>query len=104
MLTIFTALAVAMALIFTDRPWWERFIIVMSAVPIALAVNVFRISLTGLLYSMQWSDDLADKIFHDAAGWIMMPLALGLLYLEIYLLSKIFIDVPNEAAPMKVGL
>lgn len=103
MLTIFTALAVAMALIFTEKPWWERMIVVLSAIPIALAVNVFRITLTGLLYSLNFSDHLADKIFHDFAGWIMMPLALGLLYLEIHLLGRVFIDAPTDASPVRVG-
>lgn len=103
MLTIFTALAVAMALLFTEKTWWERAIIVLSAIPIALAVNVFRITLTGLLYNMNVNQELLDKIFHDFAGWIMMPLALGLLYLEIYLMGKIFVDVSHEATPLQVG-
>ena len=97
MLTIFTALAVAMALIFSDKTWWERCIIVLSAIPIALGVNVFRITLTGLVYSvMKEGDQLADIISHDFAGWIMMPLALGLLYFEIYLLGKLFLDTHSS--------
>jgi len=103
MLTIFTALAVAMAMIFTDRPWWERGIIMLSAIPIALAVNVFRITLTGLLLNFGVGEELIDHVFHDFAGWIMMPMALGLLYLEIYLLGKIFVDMPQDAAPLQVG-
>ena len=103
MLTIFTALAVAMALIFTDRTWWERCLIVVSAIPIAIGVNVFRITLTGVLYNLNVSTDLADKVFHDLAGWIMMPLALGLLYLEIHILGKLFVDAPKEAAPVRVA-
>ena len=34
----------------TIRPWWERITIIMSAVPIALLVNVIRITVTGILY------------------------------------------------------
>lgn len=103
MLTIFTALAVAMALIFTDRTWWERALIVISAIPIAIGVNVFRITLTGVLYNLNVNTDLADKVFHDLAGWIMMPLALGLLYLEIHILGRLFVDTPQEAAPVRVA-
>ncbi len=103
MLTIFTALAVAMALIFTDRTWWERTLIVFSAIPIALAVNVIRITLTGVLYSLNVGEDVVDTIFHDLAGWIMMPMALGLLYLEIYVLGKLFVDVPQDASHVKLG-
>ena len=46
MLTIFSGLAVAMALISRDRPWWERLAVIVSAVPIAILVNVVRITLT----------------------------------------------------------
>ena len=49
MLTIFVAIAVAITMV-TDRPWWEKMIIVVSAVPIALAVNVIRITITGIMY------------------------------------------------------
>ena len=52
MLTIFAALATAIAMISTNRPWWERLIILFSAVPIALAVNSIRITLTGLAYNL----------------------------------------------------
>ncbi len=103
MLSIFVALAVAMALIFSDKTWWERIIIVLSSVPIALGVNMFRITLTGLLYNFNASDAFVDTIFHDAAGWIMMPMALGLLYFEIHLLDRIFVDAPTEAMPISMG-
>jgi len=92
MLTIFLALAVAISMLMTTRPWWERLIVVVSAVPIALAVNVIRITVTGLLYSLHVKEKIAQMVFHDAAGWVMMPLALGLLYLEYQLLVRLFID------------
>jgi exosortase len=100
MLTIFLALAVAIAMIVTTRPWWERLIIVASAVPIALMVNAIRITITGLLYSLNVNDEFAEMVFHDFAGWIMMPLALGFLYLELHILSQLFIGVsPSAAGP-----
>jgi hypothetical protein len=34
---------------------------------------------------------IAEKIFHDWAGYFMMPLALGMLYLLQQLLSKLFV-------------
>lgn len=49
MLTVFTAMTAAVAIIM-DRPYWERAIIFLSALPIALAVNIIRISATGLGY------------------------------------------------------
>ena len=44
--------------------------------------------------------ELADLVFHDLAGWLMMPLALGMLWAEVRLLSWILLPVPaREAAP-----
>ncbi|MCI0458954.1 MAG: exosortase/archaeosortase family protein [Gemmataceae bacterium] len=77
---------------FCDRPRWEKVVIVLSAVPIALVANVLRITLTGVLYGL-WDSTVADVFFHDLAGWVMMPVALGLLWLEFQILSRLFIEV-----------
>ena len=100
MLTIFVALAVAITLV-TDRPMWERIVIVASAVPIALAVNIARITVTGILH-LTTSSQLADMVFHDLAGWFMMPMALGLLYVEFQILSHLLIE-EGQAGPLQVG-
>jgi exosortase len=99
MLTIFVALAVAITLV-TDRPLWERLVIVASAVPIALAVNIVRITVTGILH-LTAGPELAEMVFHDLAGWFMMPMALGLLYVEFQILSHLLID-EGEAGPLQV--
>jgi exosortase len=99
MLTIFLALSVAIAMIVTTRPWWERLIIVVSAVPVALLVNVIRITITGMLYNLNVNEEIAKHFFHDFAGWIMMPMALGFLYLELQILSHLVI----ETEPPQVG-
>ena len=90
MLTIFFALATAIILV-TVRPMWERIVIVLSAVPIALAVNIARITVTGVLYKYA-NKELAETVFHDLAGWVMMPMALGLLYCELQLLAHLVVD------------
>jgi exosortase/archaeosortase family protein len=94
------ALAVAITLV-TDRPLWERFVIVLSAVPIALVVNIIRITVTGILH-MYTSSELADLVFHDLAGWFMMPMALGLLYVEFQILSHLLIE-EGDAGPLQVS-
>jgi exosortase len=96
MLLLFVALAVAFASV-VRRPLLDRWLLVASAVPIALAVNILRITATGLLHV--WAGPrLADLVFHDLAGWLMMPAALGLLWLEVKFLSYVFVDeaVPEE--------
>jgi exosortase/archaeosortase family protein len=101
MLTIFLALAVAITLV-TSRPWWERLIIVASAVPIALLVNIIRITVTGILH-LTVGTAVADAVFHDFAGWVMMPMALGLLYLEIYILGQLFVEEEESEMPFAFG-
>jgi exosortase len=99
MLTIFVALAVAITLV-TDRPWWVRIVIVISAFPIALAVNIVRITVTGILH-LTTGPQLADLIFHDLAGWFMMPMALGMLYVEFQILSHLIIE--DTSGPLQIG-
>jgi len=98
MTTIFLALSVAIVLV-ADRPWWENLVILLSAIPIALAVNVTRITVTGVLH-MKVSAELADKVFHNWAGWLMVPLALILLWIEVMILSNLFVEVESEEVPM----
>ncbi len=64
-----------------------------SAVPVAVAANVARITATGLAY-YAWGQHsaAAHAIFHDLAGWLMMPLALALLWLELRLLDRLFVE------------
>jgi exosortase/archaeosortase family protein len=88
MLTIFVALSVAIVML-GDLEWYEGLVILASAIPIALAVNAIRITLTGVMYTIDPA--IAEKIFHDWAGYFMMPLALGMLYLLQRLLSKLFV-------------
>lgn len=100
MLTIFVALAVAITLV-TERPVWERVVIVLSAIPIALAVNIVRITVTGILH-LTAGPELAELVFHDLAGWFMMPMALGLLYVEFQILSHLVIE-EGAAGPLQIG-
>jgi exosortase len=65
-------------IIATRRPWWEKVLLLASAVPIALISNAVRIAATGLLYQFA-SSDAARTFNHDLAGWLMIPFA-GLLF------------------------
>jgi exosortase len=94
MATIFLALSVALVMI-AKRSWWENLVILASAIPIALAVNVMRITVTGVLYLVA-SSELAEKVFHDWAGYMMPVVAFGLLWLELVILSHLFYEVDDE--------
>jgi len=97
MLTIFIALSVAIVML-GDLEWYESLVILASAIPIALAVNAIRITLTGVMYTIDPA--IAEKIFHDWAGYFMMPLALGMLYVVHQLLSKLFVPDTAWLAPV----
>jgi exosortase len=90
MLYSFVALSVAACLL-VARPWWEKVIICVSAVGIAVVANLVRIVATAAAYEMG-DPDLAEQIFHDFAGWLMMPFAMLLLWVELLVLSHLFID------------
>jgi len=85
MLLIFFALATAMAVL-VKRPLLDRLVILASAAPIAIIANVARITATALAQEA-YGAELAHKVFHDWAGWLMMPLALVLLWIELGLLA-----------------
>jgi exosortase len=101
MATIFGAMAVAMVFL-VERPWWDKFVILLSAIPIALLVNIIRITVTGLLYMMVGPDNhFAQKLGHDWAGYFMMPLALGFLWLELQILERLTVPVDSvQLRPM----
>jgi exosortase len=101
MLMVFFALSTAVILV-VRRPWWEKTAIMLSAVPIALFANLVRVTATGVLHEVA-SSEIANAFFHDAAGWMMMPLALALLWVELNVLSRLLIDT-TPAGPVRLGL
>jgi exosortase len=101
MMMIFFALSTAVAML-SQRVWWEKLLIVVSAVPIALIANVARITVTGILHETV-SSKAADMVFHDLAGWLMMPFGLALLGAELWLLSRlIIVEQESPLAPLGV--
>jgi exosortase len=101
MLVVFFALSAGMALL-VNRRMLDRMILLGSAIPIALIANVIRITVTGFLLE-NVSGETAHWFFHDLAGWFMMPLALALLGLEIWILNKLFLE-PSHDGPMAVQM
>jgi exosortase len=100
MLMTFFALATAAVLILQPR-WPERVLIIASAVPIALVANVARITLTGTVHVASGAD--AGRFVHNHAGWLMMPLALALLWLELRYLGWLLPE-PEPPQPLALNL
>ena len=91
MMLSFVTLVTAVVIL-VKLPLWERALLLISAIPIALLSNIIRITLTALVYhhiGRAWGEKLA----HDLAGWMMMPIALVLVWLELKVWSWLFIEV-----------
>jgi len=93
--TIFGAMSVALAMMI-NRPWWDRLAILVSAIPVALFTNVIRITVTALLYLAFPESEAIKHFVHDWAGFAMMPIAMGILWLELQLLNKITVPIDTE--------
>ena len=93
MLTVFIAISAA-TMVVTKRSVWEKLVILMSAIPIALICNIARIVATALGHHY-FGQETADLIFHDLSGWLMMPSAMVLLYLLLKLLDWLFVPAPE---------
>jgi exosortase len=99
MLVVFFALSTAVALMIR-KPAWEKVVVALSAVPIALASNVLRITVTGVVFDTL-GNGYGGAFLHDLAGWLMMPLGLAFLGLELLTLRKL---LPEAARPRPVAM
>ena len=99
MLTLFVAICVGASFVLRV-PIWKKVILIVSAFPIAIISNVFRISLDGMLTEW-WSAEVGNFV-HDRAGWLMMPLAMLMIWGEMSLLSALLIEPPGEG-PISFG-
>jgi exosortase/archaeosortase family protein len=102
MMMTFSAMATAVAIVL-KRPVLDKLVVVVSALPIAVASNVFRITVTGILYETMGTQ-VGSFIYHDLMGLvIMMPVALFLIWLELKILSHLLVE-PEAKAPIAFGL
>jgi len=89
----FVTLGVAMAYM-GDRPLWQRLVMVAACVPIAVACNAVRVTVTGLFH-VHGHEALARGTPHQVLGFLMLAIALGLFSALGYVLSRLFIEEPD---------
>jgi exosortase len=98
MLTTFAAVTTA-AVFLLKLSSWEKACVLASSVGIALVANIFRIAATGI--AQEWIGvEFAERIFHDFAGLLMVPVALLMLGIELFVLARLF--PPMAAGPLLV--
>ena len=94
-LIAFFAIAVAMSYL-SDRPNWQRVIMALSAIPIAIFCNMLRVGGTGLIYRFG-KPEWATGFLHKFEGMAMLVPAMLLLLGLGYFLNQLFIEeVPEE--------
>lgn len=82
-----TALALLCAYLYRDR-LWKRIVLVVSALPVSIFINGFRIGIVGVLVEL-YGPQAAEGFLHLFEGWVLFFATLALLVLEMWLLSKI---------------
>jgi exosortase len=98
MVMVFCALTTATAILL-PLSWQRRTILIASAIPLAIVSNVARITVAGIA-SQVLNGQAGKFVYHDLAGWLMVPFAFCLLAAELWLLSTLFQPVaPPALAP-----
>jgi exosortase len=100
---------IALAVILGYLRWrglWQRLILVFLAIPVALALNVLRIAVTGII-AETWSVKYAMGFFHELDGWVIFILAFSILYglsalIQRFWPSPLPDDDADEAAAVTV--
>jgi exosortase len=73
---------------FFDRKVWMRWVLLAATIPIAIAANASRVTLTGILSEIR--TDLAQGFFHTLEGWVLFIVALVLLLLVHQLINRVY--------------
>jgi EpsI family protein len=71
---------------FFKSAWWKKIILVVSAVPLTILTNSFRIAMTGVLYET-WGPAVAEDFFHGFSGWFIFMFGFAVLLLEMWALN-----------------
>lgn len=93
MITAFIVIC-GLVVLLVKRAWWEKLIVLVSSLPIALLCNTIRLAITAIFFTIL-EGEYWEKIFHDFGGYAMMPLALAAVVAELWLLAKL--TIPPES-------
>jgi len=93
MVTAFFVIS-ALVVLLVERPWWEKLVVFVSSLPIALFCNTVRLALTAVAFTIL-KGEYWEKMFHDFGGYAMMPLALAIVVGEFWFLARL-VTVPEK--------
>ena len=71
-----------------QAPLWQRIVVFLSAIPITIVMNSFRIGMIGVMVD-RWGTQMAEGALHFFEGWVIFLACAGLLAAEIYLFARL---------------
>ena len=90
-------------------PLWQRAVVFLSAIPITIIMNGFRIGMVGVTVD-RWGIEMADDALHFFEGWIIFLACSGVLAAEMLLFARFsgkamyqVFDLPTGQASLPVG-
>ena len=100
MITAFVVIS-GLVVLLTRRAWWEKLLVLLSSLPIALLCNTLRLTVTAVAFTFLKGEHV-EKAFHDFGGYAMMPLALAMVVGELWFLSRLTTP-PAEVSPAVIA-
>ncbi|MCG8324551.1 MAG: VPLPA-CTERM-specific exosortase XrtD [Thiotrichales bacterium] len=76
-----------------NAPLWQRVLVFITTIPITVLMNSFRIGVIGVLVNY-WGIEQAEGFLHDFEGWIIFMACVGVLFVEMWLLTIFRKDRP----------
>jgi len=73
---------------FFDTKKWMRWALMIAAVPIAIAANSARVTVTGIV--SEYNKQFAEGTYHTFEGWLIFMVALVILVLTHHFINKIY--------------
>ncbi len=95
MMATFAAFSVG-AVLLIRRSRFEKLMVLLGIVPIAILTNVLRITMTGLSFSVI-VDPGTREFLHNLYGYMMILVGLALLAVELWVLQRLVVDEPAPA-------
>ena len=94
MLTAFFVIS-GLVVMIINRSIWEKIIIFVSSIPIGLICNTLRLTITSIALTVL-STEKWEQVFHDFGGLAMMPVAIGVIVFELWLLSNLVTEAHRQ--------
>ena len=93
MLVAFLALGTAMAYVGLDRTW-QRVLLILLGIPVAIFVNVLRVVTLGLL--SRYDIDFVSGEFHTFVGMVWLIPAFLVFILLMWIVRKLVVENPSS--------